>query len=181
MFLYAAPLSQFAKSSRGVVSQPSGRPSVPKRSGNPPFNVSDWGGERRKSDVRWKFGVPPASNANFAWMQHMVHHLAPHGLAGFVLANGSLSSNQSGEGDIRAEMIRRDIVDCVVSLPGQLFYTTQIPVCLWFLARDKSNGILKDKSSTLKGPRRRRTRVERVCVTETRRTSGSVTTFFCAY
>jgi type I restriction enzyme M protein len=112
---------------------------------NPPFNISEWGGERRKSDVRWKFGVPPASNANFAWVQHMVHHLAPHGLAGFVLANGSLSSSQSGEGDIRAEMIRRDIVDCIVSLPGQLFYTTQIPVCLWFLARDKSNGILKDK------------------------------------
>lgn len=112
---------------------------------NPPFNVSDWGGERRRSDVRWKLGVPPVSNANFAWVQHFIHHLAPHGLAGFVLANGSLSSNQSGEGDIRAEMIKRDIVDCIVSLPGQLFYTTQIPVCLWFLARDKSNGILKDK------------------------------------
>ena len=112
---------------------------------NPPFNVSDWGGERRRSDVRWKLGVPPVSNANFAWVQHFIHHLAPHGLAGFVLANGSLSSNQSGEGEIRAEMIKRDIVDCVVSLPGQLFYTTQIPVCLWFLARDKSNGILRDK------------------------------------
>jgi len=112
---------------------------------NPPFNVSDWGGERRRSDVRWKLGVPPASNANFAWVQHFIHHLAPHGLAGFVLANGSLSSNQSGEGEIRAEMIKRDIVDCIVSLPGQLFYTTQIPVSLWFVARDKSNGILKDK------------------------------------
>lgn len=112
---------------------------------NPPFNVSDWGGERRRSDVRWKFGVPPASNANFAWIQHMVHHLAPHGLAGFILANGSLSSNQSGEGEIRAEMIRHDIVDCIVSLPSQLFYTTQIPVCMWFLARDKSNGLLRDK------------------------------------
>lgn len=112
---------------------------------NPPFNVSDWGGERRRSDVRWKFGVPPVSNANFAWVQHMVHHLAPHGLAGFILANGSLSSNQSGEGEIRAEMIRHDIVDCIVSLPSQLFYTTQIPVCMWFLARDKSNGLLRDK------------------------------------
>nr|WP_176024256.1 class I SAM-dependent DNA methyltransferase [Brucella pseudintermedia] len=112
---------------------------------NPPFNISDWGGERRRSDVRWKFGVPPVSNANFAWVQHMVHHLAPHGLGGFILANGSLSSNQSGEGEIRAEMIRHDIVDCIVSLPSQLFYTTQIPVCMWFLARDKSNGLLRDK------------------------------------
>lgn len=112
---------------------------------NPPFNISDWGGERRRSDVRWKFGAPPVSNANFAWVQHMVHHLAPHGLAGFILANGSLSSNQSGEGEIRAEMIRHDIVDCIVSLPSQLFYTTQIPVCMWFLARDKSNGLLRDK------------------------------------
>ncbi|RVG34034.1 type I restriction-modification system subunit M [Sinorhizobium meliloti] len=112
---------------------------------NPPFNISDWGGERRRSDVRWKFGPPPVSNANFAWVQHMVHHLAPHGLAGFILANGSLSSNQSGEGEIRAEMIRHDIVDCIVSLPSQLFYTTQIPVCMWFLARDKSNGLLRDK------------------------------------
>ncbi|OHV83317.1 class I SAM-dependent DNA methyltransferase [Ensifer sp. LCM 4579] len=112
---------------------------------NPPFNISDWGGERRRSDVRWKFGVPPVSNANFAWVQHMVHHLAPHGLAGLILANGSLSSNQAGEGEIRAEMIHHDIVDCIVSLPSQLFYTTQIPVCMWFLARDKSNGLLRDK------------------------------------
>jgi len=112
---------------------------------NPPFNVSDWGGERRRSDARWKFGVPPVSNANFEWVQHLVHHLAPHGLAGFILANGSLSSNQSGEGQIRAEMIQHDIVDCIVSLPSQLFYTTQIPVCMWFLARDKSNGLLRDK------------------------------------
>jgi type I restriction enzyme M protein len=112
---------------------------------NPPFNVSDWGGERRRQDTRWKFGVPPIGNANFAWVQHFIYHLAPHGLAGFVLANGSLSSNQSGEGEIRKAIIEADIVDCIVSLPGQLFYTTQIPVCLWFLARDKSNGILKDK------------------------------------
>lgn len=112
---------------------------------NPPFNVSDWGGERRRDDGRWKFGVPPIGNANFAWVQHFIYHLAPHGLAGFVLANGSLSSNQSGEGEIRKAIVEADIVDCIVSLPGQLFYTTQIPVCLWFLARDKSNGILKDK------------------------------------
>lgn len=112
---------------------------------NPPFNVSDWGGERRRQDTRWKFGVPPVGNANFAWVQHFIYHLAPHGLAGFVLANGSLSSNQSGEGEIRKAIIEADIVDCIVALPGQLFYTTQIPVSLWFLARDKSNGILKDK------------------------------------
>ena len=112
---------------------------------NPPFNVSDWGGERRKDDNRWKFGVPPAANANFAWVQHFIHHLAPHGLAGFVLANGSLSASQSGEAQIRQAIVEADIVDCIVTLPGQLFYTTQIPVCLWFLARDKSNGILKDK------------------------------------
>jgi type I restriction enzyme M protein len=112
---------------------------------NPPFNVSDWGGERRRQDNRWKFGVPPVGNANFAWVQHFIYHLAPHGLAGFVLANGSLSSNQSGEGEIRKAIVEADIVDCIVSLPGQLFYTTQIPVSLWFLARDKSNGILKDK------------------------------------
>ncbi|MBI2260284.1 MAG: SAM-dependent DNA methyltransferase [Caulobacterales bacterium] len=111
---------------------------------NPPFNDSDWGGERRRNDVRWKYGVPPTGNANFGWVQHFIHHLAPHGLAGFVMANGSTSSNQSGEGEIRKALIEADLVDCIVSLPTQLFYTTQIPVCLWFLARDKSNGILKD-------------------------------------
>jgi type I restriction enzyme M protein len=111
---------------------------------NPPFNDSDWGGERLKNDGRWAYGTPPAGNANFAWVQHFVHHLAPHGMAGFVLANGSLSSQQSGEGDIRRKLIEADLVDCIVTLPGQLFYTTQIPVCLWFLARDKSNGLLKD-------------------------------------
>jgi type I restriction enzyme M protein len=111
---------------------------------NPPFNDSDWGGDRLKNDSRWVYGTPPASNANFAWVQHFIHHLAPHGVAGFVLANGSLSSQQSGEGEIRRKLIEADLVDCIVSLPGQLFYTTQIPVCLWFIARDKSNGILKD-------------------------------------
>jgi Type I restriction-modification system methyltransferase subunit len=107
---------------------------------NPPFNVSDWGGDRLREDVRWKFGVPPAGNANYAWLQHIVHHLAPFGTAGVVLANGSMSSNQSGEGEIRKAMVEADVVDCMVALPGQLFYSTQIPACLWFLARDKSNG-----------------------------------------
>lgn len=88
--------------------------------------------------------MPPAGNANFAWVQHFIHHLAPHGYAGFVLANGSLSSQQSGEGEIRRAIIEADLVDCIVSLPGQLFFTTQIPVCLWFLTRDKSNGLVRD-------------------------------------
>ncbi|MBX7096430.1 MAG: type I restriction-modification system subunit M [Myxococcaceae bacterium] len=112
---------------------------------NPPFNDSSWGGERLKDDVRWKFGVPPAGNANFAWVQHFVHHLSPVGLAGFVLANGSLSSNQSGEGEIRKALVEADLLDCIVALPGQLFYSTQIPVCLWFLARDKRKGSVRDR------------------------------------
>jgi type I restriction enzyme M protein len=107
---------------------------------NPPFNDSDWRGELLKDDKRWKYGTPPAGNANFAWVQHFIYHLAPNGLAGFVLANGSMSSNQSGEGDIRKAIIEADLVDCMVALPGQLFYSTQIPVCLWFLARSKGNG-----------------------------------------
>ncbi|MER9740571.1 type I restriction-modification system subunit M [Mesorhizobium sp. M0187] len=114
---------------------------------NPPFNDSDWGGDKLKGDTeRWKYGVPPAGNANFAWLQHIIYHLAPDGYAGVVLANGSLSSQQSGEGDIRRKMIEANLVDCVVSLPGQLFSTTQIPVCLWFLTRDKSNGLSRDKT-----------------------------------
>ena len=104
---------------------------------NPPFNISDWGGERLRDDKRWQYGVPPAGNANFAWVQHIAHHLAPAGVAGFVLANGSMSSNQSGEGEIRKSLIEADLVDCMVALPGQLFYSTQIPACLWFLRRDK--------------------------------------------
>ena len=103
---------------------------------NPPFNDSDW--YRKDDDVRWRFGVPPKGNANFAWVQHFVHHLSHQGMAGFVLANGSMSSNQSGEGDIRRALIEADLVDCMVALPGQLFYSTQIPVCLWFLAKNKS-------------------------------------------
>src|SRR5947199_10402852 len=107
---------------------------------NPPFNDSDWRGELLKDDKRWVYGTPPAGNANFAWVQHFIHHLAPTGLAGFVLANGSMSSNQSNEGEIRKNIIEADLVDCMVALPGQLFYSTQIPVCLWFLARNKKNG-----------------------------------------
>ena len=107
---------------------------------NPPFNISDWGGDRLREDVRWKFGAPPVGNANYAWLQHIYHHLAPNGTAGVVLANGSMSSNQSGEGDIRKAMLEADAVDCMVSLPGQLFYSTQIPACLWFLARNKNPG-----------------------------------------
>jgi type I restriction enzyme M protein len=112
---------------------------------NPPFNVSDWGGERLRDDKRWRYGVPPAGNANFAWVQHIVHHLAPAGVAGFVLANGSMSSNQSGEGEIRKSLIEADLVDCMVALPGQLFYSTQIPACLWFLARDRKRGRFRDR------------------------------------
>lgn len=112
---------------------------------NPPFNVSDWGGERLREDKRWQFGVPPVGNANFAWVQHMVYHLAPAGVAGFVLANGSMSSNQSGEGEIRKNLIEADLVDCMVALPGQLFYSTQIPACLWFLARDRKDGRFRDR------------------------------------
>ncbi|GAB4175624.1 MAG: class I SAM-dependent DNA methyltransferase [Wenzhouxiangellaceae bacterium] len=112
---------------------------------NPPFNISDWGGERLRDDKRWQYGVPPARNANFAWVQHIVHHLAPAGVAGFVLANGSMSSNQSGEGEIRKNLIEADLVDCMVALPGQLFYSTQIPACLWFLARDRKNGKFRDR------------------------------------
>jgi len=107
---------------------------------NPPFNISDWGGDRLREDVRWKFGVPPVGNANYAWLQHIWHHLAPNGTAGVVLANGSMSSNQSGEGEIRKAMVEADAVDCMVALPGQLFYSTQIPACLWFLARNKNPG-----------------------------------------
>ncbi len=111
---------------------------------NPPFNDSDWGGDKLRTGDRWAYGVPPASNANFAWVQHFIHHLAPHGYAGFVLANGSLSSQQSGEGEIRRSIVEADLVDCIVSLPGQLFSTTQISVCLWFITRDKSNGLVRD-------------------------------------
>lgn len=105
---------------------------------NPPFNISDWGGEKYESDPRWKFGRPPVGNANYAWLQHMLWKLRPGGQAGVVLANGSMSSNQSGEGQIREAMVRGDVVEVMISLPGQLFLNTPIPVCLWFLTNDKT-------------------------------------------
>lgn len=112
---------------------------------NPPFNISTWGGERLRDDPRWKYGTPPAGNANFAWIQHMLHHLAPTGTMATVLANGSLSSQQSGEGDIRRALVENDLVECIVALPSQLFYTTQIPVCLWFLTKDKSSRTVRSE------------------------------------
>jgi type I restriction enzyme M protein len=114
---------------------------------NPPFNVSDWGGEHLRDDVRWAYGVPPVGNANFAWLQHIVHHLAPSGTAGVVLANGSMSSPAANEGVIRKNLVEADIVDCMVALPPQLFYATQIPVCLWFLARNKADRRFRDRRS----------------------------------
>lgn len=106
---------------------------------NPPFNISDWGGERIQDDIRWAYGIPPVGNANFAWLQHMLHHLNPvGGVAGTVLANGSLSSNTSNEGEIRKNMINGDVVECIVSLPGQLFYSTGIPVSLWIMRKGKT-------------------------------------------
>jgi type I restriction enzyme M protein len=113
---------------------------------NPPFNDKRWGGDQLEDDVRWKYGRPPNNNGNFAWVQHFIHHLAPNGLAGFVLANGSLSSMTGGEGEIRKAIIEDDLVDCIVSLPGQLFLTTQIPVCLWFLSKNKNDGKFRSRN-----------------------------------
>jgi type I restriction enzyme M protein len=113
---------------------------------NPPFNISDWGGDRLREDTRWVYGAPPVGNANYGWLQHILWHLAPNGTAGVVLANGSMSSAQSGEDVIRKAMVEADVVDCMVALPGQLFYSTQIPACLWFLARNKNpGGKLRDR------------------------------------
>jgi type I restriction enzyme M protein len=111
---------------------------------NPPFNLSDWGAEKLTNDVRWKYGLPPAGNANFAWMQHMIHHLAPNGKLGLVLANGSLSSQSGGEGEIRKKIVEDDLVEGIIAMPTQLFYTTGIPVSLWFINRNK-----KQKNKTL--------------------------------
>ncbi len=138
---------------------------------NPPFNISNWGGERLAEDVRWRYGTPPAGNANFAWLQHIVHHLSPTGTAGVVLANGSMSSQQSGEGEIRRKLVEADLVDCMVAMPGQLFYATQIPVCLWFLARDKGNGKFRSRKGEVlfidaRKLGRMETRVHRVLDTE---------------
>ncbi|HEX7326562.1 MAG TPA: N-6 DNA methylase, partial [Rhodanobacteraceae bacterium] len=107
---------------------------------NPPFNISDWGGDKLADDPRWVYGIPPRGNANFAWLQHMLARLSVHGRAGIVLANGSMSSQQSGEGDIRRAMVEADVVECMVALPGQLFSNTQIPACLWFMSKDKGAG-----------------------------------------
>jgi len=106
---------------------------------NPPFNISDWGQEHLQNDIRWKYGLPPKGNANYAWIQHFIHHLAPDGTAGFVLANGSMSSQSSGEGEIRKKILEADLVDCIVTLPSQLFFNTGIPACLWFISRDRIN------------------------------------------
>ncbi|MBK9119788.1 MAG: SAM-dependent DNA methyltransferase [Phycisphaerales bacterium] len=120
---------------------------------NPPFNVSDWSGHLLRDDVRWKFGTPPVGNANYAWIQHFIHHLAPAngrggGVAGFVMANGSLSSNSGGEGDIRQRIIEADLVDCIIAMPPQLFLTTGIPVCLWFISRDKTGKNVKGRDAS---------------------------------
>lgn len=112
---------------------------------NPPFNISDWGGEKLTEDVRWQYGIPPKGNANYAWVQHMISKLSPKGTAGFVLANGSMSSNTSGEGEIRKNIVEADLVECIVTLPGQLFYSTQIPVCLWFVSKDKNKTGKRDR------------------------------------
>lgn len=123
---------------------------------NPPFNISDWSGQLLRDDVRWQYGPPPVGNANYAWIQHFLHHLAPSngnggGVAGFVMANGSLSSNSGGEGEIRQRIVEDDRVDCIVALPAQLFYTTGIPVCLWFLTRDKTGRNLPKGGRDRKG------------------------------
>src|SRR2546426_3099460 len=107
--------------------------------------MSDWGGDGLREDVRWKFGVPPARNANYAWIEHIIYHLAPSGTAGFVMANGTMVSNSSGEGEIRKAIVEADLLDCMAALPGQLFYGSQIPVCLWFLARNKKNGRFRNR------------------------------------
>ena len=116
---------------------------------NPPFNVSDWNGEQLRDDIRWKYGLPPVGNANYAWLQHFIHKLSPTGTAGIVLANGSMNSNTGGEGEIRKNMIEANIVDCMVALPAQLFYNTMIPACLWFLARDRTNHKFRNRSNEI--------------------------------
>lgn len=116
---------------------------------NPPFNISDWGGERLRDDARWQYGVPPVGNANYAWIQHFIFHLSPSGIAGFVMANGSLSSNTSNEGEIRKNLIKVGLVDCIVALPDKLFYTVQIPACLWFVSRDRYNNKFRDRHNEI--------------------------------
>ena len=123
---------------------------------NPPFNISDWSGRLLADDMRWRHGTPPVGNANYAWIQHFIHHLAPPnghggGVAGFVMANGSLSSDSGGEGEIRRRIVKADLVDCIVALPAQLFLTTGIPACLWFLTRDKTGRNLRHGGRDRKG------------------------------
>jgi len=116
---------------------------------NPPFNDSDWSGELLRKDGRWKYGVPPTGNANYAWIQHFLYHLSPSGIAGFVLAKGSLTSKTSGEGEIRKALIEAHLVDCIVNLPPKLFLNTQIPACLWFLSRNKANGKYRNRTDEI--------------------------------
>lgn len=113
---------------------------------NPPFNDSDWSGELLRDDARWAYGMPPTGNANYAWMQHMIYHLAPNGSMAMVLSNGSLSSNTSNEGEIRKNILKADLIDCILILPKQLFYNTGIPACVWFVSRNKKDGIHRDRS-----------------------------------
>ena len=116
---------------------------------NPPFNISDWGGERLQDDKRWKFAPPPPGNANFAWVQHIIHHLSPNGIAGFVLANISMTSNKYNEGEIRKRIIEEGLVECMVTLPEQLFYSVPIPACLWFIARNRGNGKFRNRTNEI--------------------------------
>lgn len=116
---------------------------------NPPFNISDWKGEQLRDDKRWKYGVPPVGNANYAWLQHFLNKLSPTGTAGIVLANGSMNSNTGSEGEIRKNMIEARVIDCMVALPPQLFYNTQIPACLWFMARNKTNGKFRNRENEI--------------------------------
>jgi len=116
---------------------------------NPPFNVSDWGGDLLRTDGRWQYGVPPVGNANYAWIQHFLYHLGPNGQAGFVLAKGSLTSKTSGEGNIRKELIEKNLVDCIVNLPAKLFLNTQIPASLWFMSRNRTNGKFRNRSNEI--------------------------------
>ena len=116
---------------------------------NPPFNVSDWGGDLMRTDGRWQYGTPPTGNANFAWMQHFIYHLAPSGQAGVVLAKGALTSKTSGEGEIRKALVENGLIDCIVNLPSKLFLNTQIPAALWFMSRNRKNGKYRDRSNEI--------------------------------
>jgi type I restriction enzyme M protein len=116
---------------------------------NPPFNKDDWFSEGLRDDPRWVYGLPPAGNANYAWVQHFLYHLAPSGTAGFVLANGSLSTKASGEGEIRRKLVEADVVDCIVAMPSQLFFNTPIPVSLWFVAKNRANHLHRDRRGTV--------------------------------